>query len=64
MLLIAADADDVVAPDRAQALADAWGPSTRLVWLEGGHYAPARPDQAVKVLEEIPAFLLKVFPAP
>ena len=64
VLLIAADADDVVAPDRAQALADAWGPSTRLVWLEGGHYAPARPDQAVKVLEEIPAFLLKVFPAP
>lgn len=64
VLLIAADADDVVSPDRAQALADAWGPSTRLVWLEGGHYAPARPDQAVKVLEEIPAFLLKVFPAP
>ncbi|MGE0192359.1 MAG: carcinine hydrolase/isopenicillin-N N-acyltransferase family protein [Planctomycetota bacterium] len=64
VLLIAADADDVVSPDRARALAEAWGPSTRLVWLEGGHYAPARPDQAMKVLEEIPAWLLKAFPAP
>jgi dienelactone hydrolase len=61
LLLIAADADDAVTPERARALAEAWG-TPHLLWLEGGHYAPARPDQALKVLEAIPEHLLRVFP--
>ncbi len=61
VLLIAAEDDDVVTAERASALAKAWG-NTRLVWLKGGHYAPVRPDQAVRVLEEVGAHLLRSFP--
>lgn len=38
VLLIAADADKVIAPKNARALAEAYG-GARTVWLKGGHYA-------------------------
>ncbi len=57
ILLIAADADDVVAPANVELLAKAYG-GAKITWLSGGHYAPANPLMAVKVISALRAHLL------
>ena len=52
VLLVAGDRDDVVSPARVRALAQAYG-DAKVVWLDGGHYAPVRPDQAARMISAV-----------
>ena len=58
VLLIAADADEVIAPKNARALAEAYG-GARTVWLKGGHYAIL--GGIGTVINEMSAHLTKAF---
>ena len=60
IVIVAADEDDVVAPRRAKALAKAYG-DAKIVWLDGGHYAPVRPDQAARLVKAVGEHLANVF---
>lgn len=60
VLLIAAAADEVVAPKNAEALAKAWG-GAPIKWLEGGHYAIL--GGLPRVIDDMAAHLTKAFQA-
>ena len=57
IVLIAADADDVVAPANVKLLAKAYG-GAPITWLSGGHYAPANPLMAVRAISALRTHLL------
>ena len=62
VLLIAATEDDVVPPESTKALAEAYG-GARIVWLDGNHYAPARPKAMNRMIHSMGEHLTNVFEA-